>query len=49
MDEQPPTRIPLRLTLDVLLIVAGLVLVSLVAWLEFMDIPPLKLLAKGPS
>jgi hypothetical protein len=49
MDEQPPTRIPLRLTLDVLLIVAGLVLVSLGAWLGFMDIPPLNLLAKGPS
>jgi hypothetical protein len=48
MDEQTPTRKPLWGNLDILLIVGGLLLVSLGAWLGFMDVQPLNLLAKGP-
>ncbi len=49
MDEQPPKQMPLWLTIDVTLIVVGLIVVCLGAWLGFMDLPPLNLLAKGPS
>lgn len=49
MDQQPKTKIPLWLTTDILLIVVGLIVVSLGAWLGLMDMQPLHLLAKGPS
>jgi hypothetical protein len=49
MDQQPKTKIPLWLTTDILLIVVGLILVSLGAWLGFMEFQPLNLVAKRPS
>ncbi len=49
MDEQHPKQMSFWLTIDVTLIVVVLIVVSLGAWLGFMDLPPLNLLAKGPS
>ena len=46
MDKQPQTKIPLWLTVDVTIIVIGVVLVSLGAWLGFSDVQPLHLFAK---
>ena len=47
MDKQP-SRIPFSLTIDVTLIVIGLVLVSVGIWLGFTEIQPFNLVAKGP-
>ena len=49
MDEQPRTRIRLWLTVDVPLIIIGLILVSVGVWLGFTEIQPFNLLAKGPQ
>ena len=48
MDKQP-SRIPFSLTIDVTLIVIGLVLVSVGIWLGFTEIQPFNLVAKGPT
>jgi hypothetical protein len=47
MDKQP-SRIPFWLTIDVTLVVIGLVLVSVGVWLGFTEIQPFNLVAKGP-
>ena len=48
MDDQQ-SGIPSWLRLDLTIIAIGLVLILLGVWLGLMDLPPLKLLAKGPS
>ena len=48
MDDQQ-SGLPNWLRLDLTIIAVGLVLVLLGAWLGFMDLPSLNLMAKGPA